>query len=125
MGVGGGGGPGGAGRPGGGGYTGGSVIGDINTAPGGGGHSFSRATQSDNVIPGSYTYNTEEDGYMDIVARDCGCVYKCVVYEQEDQFECLCPNNTQLAPDLSDCYYSEWICMFPYSSLSTSFYLYR
>ena len=120
---GGGGGCGGGG--GGGGYTGGSVIGDINTAPGGGGHSFSRATQSDNVIPGSYTYNTEEDGYMDIVARDCGCVYKCVVYEQEDQFECLCPNNTQLAPDLSDCYYSEWICMFPYSSLSTSFYLYR
>ena len=122
---GGGGGCGGGG--GGGGFTGGSVIGDANTAPGGGGYSFSSATcdtQSCNVPPGSYTYNTEGDGYVDIVAADCGCVYACVVYREEDQFECLCLNNTQLAPDLSDCYYSEWICMYPYSSLSTSFFLY-
>ena len=119
---GGGGGCGGGG--GGGGYTGGSVIGDTNTAPGGGGYSFSIATQSDNVPPGLYTYNTEGDGYVDAVAADCGCVYECIVYEEEDQFECLCPNNAQLAPDLSDCYYSEWICLFPYSSLSTFFYLY-
>ena len=123
---GGGGGCGGGG--GGGGYTGGSVIGDANTTPGGGGYSFSSATcvtQSCNVPPGSYTYNTEGDGYVDIVAADCGCVYECVVYREEDQFECLCPNDTQLAPDLSDCYYSEWINIFPYSSLSTSFFHYR
>ena len=109
---GGGGGCGGGG--GGGGYTGGSVIGDTNTTPGGGGHSFNLPYFLDNsneisLAPGSYTYNTEVDGYVDIVAADCGCVYEYVVYEEEDQFECLCPNDTQLAPDLSDCYYSECI----------------
>ena len=52
--------------------------------------------------------NTEDDNGIK-TAADCGCVYECVVYEEEDQFECLCPNNTQLAPDLSDCYYSELI----------------
>ena len=113
---GGGGGCGGGG--GGGGFTGGSVIGDTNTTPGGGGF-------SGDIPPGFFSYSTEGDGYVDIVAADCGCVYACVVYEEEDQFECLCPNNTQLAPDLSDCYYSEWICICPYSNLSTLFFLYR
>ena len=109
----GGGGGGCGGGEGGGGFTGGSVIGDANTTPGGGGHSFTCTlnntceTNFCNVLPGSYDYSSEGDGYVDIVAADCGCVYECVVYEEEDQFECLCPNNTQLAPDLSDCYYSE------------------
>ena len=123
---GGGGGCGGGG--GGGGLTGGAVLGDTNTTPGGGGYSYSvgyTESESHNVPPGTYTYNTEGDGYVDVVAADCGCVYECVVYREEDQFECLCPNDTQLAPDLSDCYYSEWICIFSYFSLSTSFYLYR
>ena len=109
---GGGGGCGGGG--GGGGYTGGAVLGDMNTTPGSGGHSFNTFTcdtQSCDVLPGTYAYNTEGDGYVDIVAADCGCVYECVVYKEDDQFECLCPSNTQLAPDLSDCYYSELTCM--------------
>ena len=119
---GGGGGCGGGG--GGGGFTGGAVLGDTNTTPGGGGYSFNSAScntaESCSVPPGSYTYNTEVDGYVDIVAADCGCVYECVVYEEDDQFECLCPNDTQLAPDLSDCYYSE-LCMNPEHIQNVSF----
>ena len=122
---GGGGGCGGGG--GGGGFTGGSVIGDTLITPGGGGYSLNAGicNTTCNVPSDSFSYNTEGDGYVDIVAADCGCVYECVVYEEEDQFECLCPNDTQPAPDLSDCYYSEWIYIFPYSSLSTSFFHYR
>ena len=93
---------------GGGGYTGGAVIGVTIDTPGGGGFSYNALTNSNEVFPG-YTFN-DGDGYVDIVAADCGCVYECVVYEEEDQFECLCPNDTQLAPDLSDCYNSEcWL----------------
>ena len=93
---------------GGGGYTGGAVIEIFTVTPGGGGFSYNALTNSNEVFPG-YTVN-DGDGYVDIVAADCGCVYECVVYEEEDQFECLCPNDTQLAPDLSDCYNSEcWL----------------
>ena len=94
---GGGGGCGGGG--GGGGVTGGAVLGDGNTIPGGGGYTY---VTRDAV--GSWH---EGDGYVDIVEADCGCVHRCEVYEEEDQFQCLCPNDTLLAPDLSDCFYSE------------------
>ena len=107
---GGGGGCGGGG--GGGGYTGGAVLGDANTTPGGGGYLY-----YGQASPLSVSYNTEDDGYVDIVAADCGCSYKCAVYEDDDQFECLCPNGTTPAPDPSDCYYSECIS---FSSVYTS-----
>jgi hypothetical protein len=51
-----------------------------------------------------YWWNYNGDGYVDIVAADCGCVYGCLVHERQDQFECLCPSSTLLAPDLNDCY---------------------
>ena len=98
---GGGGGCGGGG--GGGGFTGGAVLGETSTVPGGGGYTF----RSNTSTPSMFRLNTEEDGYVDVVPADCGCVYECVVYEEEDQFECLCPNDTQLASNLNDCYYSE------------------
>ena len=107
---GGGGGCGGGG--GGGGYTGGAVLGNTNTVPGGGGYVLSPyfdENDEEEIDEDFYDYNTEEDGYVEIVAADCGCVHECVVYEEEDQFECLCPNDTQLAPDLNDCYYGECI----------------
>ena len=91
---------------GGGGHTGGAIVGAGNFVPGGGGYSF-RVEGSMSPETLGYDLNGDGDGYVDIVAADCGCVYECVVYEEEDQFECLCPNYTQLAPDLSDCYYSE------------------
>ena len=91
---------------GGGGFTGGAVVNFSAVTPGSGGYSFNSLSIDYEVL--QYSYN-EGDGYVDIVAADCGCVYECVVYEEEDEFECLCPNNTQLAPDLSDCYYSELI----------------
>ena len=86
---------------GGGGFTGGNVVEVTDITPGSGGHSFSNWPR---MLLG---YNSG-DGYVDIVAADCGCVYQCEVYEEEDQFQCLCPNHTQLAPDLSDCFTSEY-----------------
>ena len=90
---------------GGGGQTGGAIVGSGNLIPGGGGYSFIQNVSNLKMI--GYDWNENGDGYVDIVATDCGCVGECVVYEEEYQFECLCPNNTQLAPDLSDCYHSE------------------
>ena len=87
---------------GGGGFTGGNVENFTMNTPGSGGYSFNAFTEFLDV-PENYSLNYE-DGYVDIIPADCGCVYECVVYEEEDQFECLCPNGTKLAPDLSDCY---------------------
>ena len=101
---GGGGGCGGGG--GGGGFTGGAILGSSNTIPGSGGTSYlGTFSPRPNLL--QYTINDKLYGYVDIVPADCGCVYECAVHEEKNQFECLCPNNTQLAPDLSDCYYSE------------------
>ena len=105
---GGGGGCGGGG--GGGGFTGGPILGTSYTTPGGGGYTFEYLTfnrSPNESYPSSDSSFNDGDGYVDIVAADCGCVYECVLYDEEDQFECLCPNDTQLAPDLSDCYHSK------------------
>ena len=96
----GGGGAGCGGGGGGGGVTGGAVLGDGYLIPGGGGYTY--------VTSDAVGFWHDGDGYVDIVEADCGCVYQCQVYEEEDQFMCLCPNDTQLAPDLSDCFYSEY-----------------
>ena len=85
---------------GGGGFTGGNVVNVTDYTPGSGGHSFSRPVRE-------FVGFNDGDGYVDIVAADCGCVYRCEVFEEEDQFQCLCPNYTTLAPDLSDCFHSE------------------
>ena len=91
---------------GGGGHTGGAIVAAGNFVPGGGGYSFTvEGSMAPTIL--EYGLNSEGDGYVDIVAADCGCVYDCIVYEEEDQFECLCPNNTHLAPDMNDCYHSE------------------
>ena len=47
-----------------------------------------------------------------IVAGGCGCAGECVVYEEEDRFECLCSNYTPTSSDCdrsdSDCFYDEY-----------------
>ena len=40
---------------------------------------------------------------------DCGCAGECVVYEEEDRFECLCSNYT---PTFSDCDRSDSDCFY-------------
>ena len=87
---------------GGGGFTGGSVIDVTATTPGSGGYLFLNWS-------GTLLDPNEGEGYVDIVEADCGCVYQCEVFEEDDQFLCLCPNDTQLAPDLSDCFFSKYI----------------
>ena len=111
-GFGGGGGPCGGGG-GGGGYSGGFVLSVGETIPGGGGFSFFGNNITTNFTPkniGLGLLNRERDvGFVDIVLANCGCVHKCSVNRTKDQFECLCPNNTELAPDLSDCFASKMV----------------
>ena len=89
---------------GGGGYTGGAVLERGLDVPGGGGYSF--VFKDIFVSSLGSSLNTAEDGYVDIVPADCGCAYQCDLDEITEQFECLCPNGTEimLAPDLSDCF---------------------
>ena len=88
---------------GGGGYTGGDVLFYGNNVPGGGGYSTIYYGEMD-IPDGDFSLN-DGDGYVEIVPADCGCVYECAVSGEE--FECLCPGETQLAPDQSDCYRGE------------------
>ena len=103
---GGGGGCGGGG--GGGGFTGGAVLLDDNQVPGGGGFSYlgtSALTSFDPVFIADILDDDTDDGYVDIIRVDCGCVHNCTVFVDSDEFECNCPADTSLAPDLNDCFY--------------------
>ena len=94
---------------GGGGYSGGDVLFYGNAVPGGGGYSTLYGWHD--IPDGDFSLN-DGDGYVEIVPADCGCVYECAVSGEE--FECLCPGETQLAPDQSNCYEGEvliyWVC---------------
>ena len=100
---------------GGGGYTGGAVLdaGVIN--PGGGGYSFigNSFTTSFKVyeIGDGHLSRGHYDGSVEIILANCGCVHTCSINSTEDTFECICPENATLAPDLSDCFTSEF-CYF-------------
>ena len=93
---------------GGGGYTGGHVIANINRIPGGGGDLvlFPWPMFPLNLDSIQWFFN-DGDGYIEIVASNCGCDGECVVYTEERQFECLCQNDTLLAEDGSSCYRGE------------------
>ena len=86
---------------GGGGYSGGSLYGYTDSVPGGGGFSY-RAPQLDE--PEQLPLN-EGDGYVDIVASDCGCANECVLDREEAMFDCKCTSSSShLAPDGFDCF---------------------
>ena len=112
---GGGGGCGGGG--GGGGYTGGDIVQRSVDLPGGGGYSlFEPFLFIDDGIDVNtnflvYNYNSDDEGYVDIVLANCGCAYECDLDTETEQFECLCRNDTQRAPDQSDCYQGKNHCM--------------
>ena len=86
---------------GGGGYTGGSVF--IEALDGEGGTSFVANSFSGKEVILRHFYTNNDTGFVEIVPEDCGCTGSCVMYES-DQFECVCPENSMLAPDQSDCY---------------------
>ncbi len=89
---------------GGGGYTGGHIFGIVNTIPGGGGDvGVFNLTELPLVGIVSSVHN-DDDGYVEIVSSNCECAGQCVVYPEEKQFECLCPNDALLAEDGSNCY---------------------
>ena len=96
---------------GGGGYTGGSILDAGLAIPGGGGYSyvgddFGTSFSVHEVDQGRLSEG-RDDGFVEIVLADCGCVHMCQINSTDDTFECLCPNNTTLAPDQNDCYESE------------------
>ncbi len=92
---------------GGGGFTGGNVLGFMPTVPGGGGYSevSDGSTLMDVPADNAIAYN-HGDGYVQLVPANCGCADECVLYEEEEMFECCCANGTTIAPDQSDCYHS-------------------
>ena len=94
---------------GGGGYTGGLVTINFNRIPGSGGDArVFNLTEFPLVrYVANEFYQNNGDGYVEIVASNCGCDGECVVYTEERQFECLCPNDTILAEDGSSCYQGE------------------
>ena len=88
----------------GGGYTGGHVVRNSNTIPGSGGDDgiFNRTELPLARMLGRN--HNDDDGYVEIVSSNCECAGQCVVYPEEKQFECLCPNDTLLAEDGRSCY---------------------
>ena len=88
---------------GGGGYTGGAILATGVTIPGEGGYSYVGDNIS-NVSEVLYYSNSEPDGYVEIVLANCGCIHECLMNLTEGRYECLCPNDTMLAPDLNDCF---------------------
>ena len=94
---------------GGGGYTGGHVIGNINKIAGGGGDAgvFDLSSFPSSSSYFRWYYNDRQNGYVEIVASNCGCDGECVVYTEEREFECLCPNDTLLAKNGYSCFRGE------------------
>ncbi len=89
---------------GGGGYTGGHIFGNSNIVPGGGGDVRIFNLTELPLVRMLGRNDNDGDGYVEIVSSNCECAGQCVVYPEEKQFECLCPNNTLLAEDRRSCY---------------------
>ncbi|XP_064401515.1 uncharacterized protein LOC135347441 isoform X3 [Halichondria panicea] len=88
----------------GGGYTGGHIFGNTNTIPGGGGDVGVFNLTELPLVRMLGRNNNDGDGYVEIVSSNCECAGQCVVYPEEKQFECWCPNDALLAGDGSNCY---------------------
>ena len=82
---------------GGGGYSGGSVLTNFYRMPGGGGDAgvFNLTELSLVRMLNKLGFN-DGDGYVEIVASNCGCAGECVVYTEERQFECKYLNSTEI-----------------------------
>ena len=96
---------------GGGGYTGGAILERGVTVPGEGGYlyignSFVTSFRVNTVDEGRLNRESD-DGFVEIILANCGCVDMCQINSTDDTFRCLCPGNTTLAPDLSDCFAGE------------------
>lgn len=93
----------------GGGFSGGGVFGDTLEYPGQGGFYYYTGQadidiESRNVTEIGFGLNELTDGYVDVVLANCGCKGECHVNEDEQTFECSCPeNDTHLALNGFDC----------------------
>ena len=74
----------------GGGYAGGSVFSNkFFGIPGNGGFYSYFSQPLNEVVQFSTEFNTQSDGYVEIVPAECGCQYKCIIDEKEQKFECV------------------------------------
>lgn len=89
----------------GGGYSGGSIFSNqLFGIPGNGGFYGKFSVGPNSVSELSVGWNGGLDGYVEIVPKECGCGYKCVVYDNLEMFDCVCPNEFDLAPNEIDCF---------------------
>lgn len=89
----------------GGGFTGGSVFSNQAFGIPGNGGFFSFFSDSVNsVVEVTNELNFGIDGFVEIVPYHCGCGHLCVMDEEANTFECICPDNSSLAPNGFDCY---------------------
>lgn len=84
---------------GGGGFGGGSVLSYSPYEPGQGGTSMLNTLVN---FTGEYNYNGS--GYVSITLLDCGCTGTCMKNFSRNVFQCVCRNDTALAPDGLDCF---------------------
>ena len=88
---------------GGGGYTGGAILAVGVTTPGEGGYS-NFGDNVETVAQMLHQNDGELDGFVEIISANCGCAHECLLNMTENQYECLCPDDTTLATDLNDCF---------------------
>lgn len=103
----------------GGGYAGGSIFSNRYFGiPGNGGFYDYFSQQNNEVLESNVELNPELNGFIEIVPTECGCGYKCSIDEDLRLFECICPNNTTLAPNKFDCFEGEHIfCEFDIAAM--------
>ena len=79
---------------------------NFNFIPGSGGDVVAFNHTELPIVDGTFIqfHLNDADGFVEIVSSNCGCAGQCVVYREEGEFECTCPNGTLLADDGSSCY---------------------
>ena len=94
----------------GGGYNGGSIFSnELFGVPGSGGYSGIFSEWPNAVSEVSVGLNKESDGYVELVPSKCGCGYECIIYDDLQQFACVCPDGFHLAANEFDCFQSEFV----------------
>ncbi len=88
----------------GGGFSGGSVFSGNFGIPGNGGFSTNLSFGINKVQQLDTGLNSELDGFIELVHTDCQCSYECVIINELHQFNCICPENFELAPNEFDCF---------------------
>ena len=88
----------------GGGFSGGSIFSGAFGIAGNGGFSANISSGINIVQPLHIGFNEELDGFIEIAHANCECSYKCNIMYEVRKFNCICPNDFNLAPNEFDCF---------------------